>query len=814
MIPLSQIKNPHIMKTRLLHALLLCVTFAMYAQQNVWTGAIDDKWSDKDNWSGEVPAPSDDVLIPSGFVVTVDTPANILSLEVQGNSVLNVTSSILIQNPSEFEDNVIVNWSSGDLIGPGILLNSGTINMSYVSFDLSGSAVLNNPGTINMIGGAIGISSNSVLNNSGTGIIDFKTSGSQFGASSGDLINFGTIKTSFPNSTDEGFIACDIINQDGIFQIDSGTLNLNNTVVNSMGGEFNVLGEATLNLNSPMTISGILSGNVFGDLNWNDDLIVPATAFFNFSGNGIINCTGNLEGGGTLTNQTTINQIGGSALQVSEETTLDNEGLIQITSGPGIAIGLNSTVNNKVSGIIDLQVNGGNISSIGIVNPSILNNSGLIKASFPNQTDQSIFSAQLNNNNGTIQIDNGTLWLSNENTTLTNGVYNIATDAVLQWTQPITISGALNGNLDGKLGWEGDLLVPTTASFNFTGNGSVDWQTESLAGGGTLTNEHTITTISGANKIIDGATTLINNGEFRSSSFVRIGTNSNLTNSATGTIDIDTFGSSFGTINSAPHTFINSGLLVASFPTNSTVISAPLNNFGIIEVTTAEIDFTNTLVNETSGIIRGAGTIDLPNSANFINNGMFSPGLSPGILSVLGDYSSTSSSILNIELDGLTQGDEYDVLAINGNADLDGDIQITLGFSPDINDEFTFATVSGAINTCNLPPTVIASFGGFNYEFDFNCGANEDLLLTVVSETLSITDEELLNVSIYPNPTKDIVNISDEFVNNVMVFDINGRLVLKTDKATFSLKHLENGIYLVKAKNSIGQIINKKIIKQ
>ena len=143
------------MKTKLLLPLILFASISLSAQQNIWTGTIDDKWSDENNWTGTVPTASDDVLIPSGFVVTIDTPANILSIEVQGNSVLNVTSSLVIANPSEFEDNVVVNWVSGDLGGGGTLLNSGTINMSYFSFDLSGSTELNNPGTINMVGGAI-----------------------------------------------------------------------------------------------------------------------------------------------------------------------------------------------------------------------------------------------------------------------------------------------------------------------------------------------------------------------------------------------------------------------------------------------------------------------------------------------------------------------------------------------------------------------------------------------------------------------------------------------------------------------------------
>jgi hypothetical protein len=808
------------MKTRLLlPTILFFLLSTNLFSQNTWIGGgTDTNWSNVDNWSaGVVPVFSDDVLIPTGFNVNADSLINVLSLTVEGNSTLNIQSGFTFSNPSVFRQNTTINYFNGSINGQGSILTSeGTINIMITNlFDLSGSTTLNNLGTINCISGFMFINTDSVLNNSGT--IDFKSNGFQISRAGGPpyvLNNTGLIKTSFPDSSDQAFIASQLINT-GTIQVEIGTLNLNNSAVNLAGGLYHVAADATLNLNSPTTVSGILTGNVFGDLNWNDDLIVPTTVFLNFDGNETINCTGNLEGGGTLTNQTTINQIGGASLLIDGATTLDNEGVIQITSGPGITIGTNSIINNNASAVIDIQADGSGITFGGGF-PNVLNNSGLIRATFTGPTDQSIFSAQLNNNNGTIQVDSGTLWLFNSNTTFTDGIYNIATDATLQWTLPLTISGALNGTLDGALGWAGDLLVPTSATFNFTGNGSVEWATNSLTGGGTLTNDHVITTVSGSNKIIDGATTLLNNAEIKSSGFVRIGTNSTLNNSLTGTIDIETFGSSFGTVNNAPHAFINSGTLIASFPTNATFISAPINNFGIIEVTSAEIDFSNTLINETSGIIRGAGTIDLPNSADFINNGTFSPGLSPGVLSVLGNYSSTSSSILNIELNGLIQGSEYDVLAINGDANLNGNIQITLGFNPDINDEFIITTISGTINTCNLPTTVMASFGGFDYEFDFTCINNGELVLMVSNETLSIdVEEENLKAHVYPNPATNIVYIkASRAIESIKVFDISGKLILIKNSNIFSIENFSNGIYILEIKDFNGRALTQKLVKK
>jgi len=805
------------MKTKLLllTALFLLLSINLFSQ-NTWIGGgSNTNWSNVDNWSaGAVPEPGDNVLIPTGFNVNADSLINVTSLTVEGNSILNIQNGITFVSPSVFRQNTTINWFNGLLNGQGgILTSEGTINaLADNIFNIAGSTTLNNLGTINNSSlVSIGIGNNSVINNSGT--IDFKINNSSisgFGGLPYVLNNTGLIKTSFPNSSDQASIASQLINT-GTLQVEIGTLNLSGPT-NLIGGLYHVSAGATLNWNNATTISGIITGNVFGDLNWEGDLLVPTTAFFNFNGNETINWnTGDLGGGGTLTNLSIIDRKNGGIGTIEGATTLDNERDILFTSGLNINLTANSVLNNNIAGVIDFQVDGSNI--IGNAN---LNNFGLIKTSFPNPTDQSIISAQLNNNNGTIQVDNGTLWLSNSNTTLTNGVYNIVTGATLLWTQPITVSGTLNGVLDGNMNWEANLLVPTTASLSFSGSGSVQWSTGFLSGGGVLTNGHVIKTLSGSDKRIEGATALLNNAEFRSSSFIRIGTSSILNNSSIGIIDIQNFGSSFGIVNSAPHAFINSGLIKTSFPSNnSSLISAPVNNFGAIEATTGEIDFSNTLINETSGIIKGIGTIDLPIPANFTNNGTFAPGLSPGVLTILGDYSSSATTVLDIELNGLTQGTGYDVLEINGNGSFDGDVQITLGFDADVNDEFIIATTTGIISNCNLPLTKMVSFNGSQYEFSVACRNNNEVVLTVTNETLGIDSiDDLPPIMLYPNPATDMVSFSENSIKKIDIYDLNGRKILNIKNTnTFSVKSLSSGIYIVKAKNANNNTITKRLIK-
>ncbi len=142
-------------------------------------------------------------------------------------------------------------------------------------------------------------------------------------------------------------------------------------------------------------------------------------------------------------------------------------------------------------------------------------------------------------------------------------------------------------------------------------------------------------------------------------------------------------------------------------------ISVPVNNHGIIQARLGDINFVNfDLHNTIEGKIKGTKTIKLPETANFINNGTIEPGFSPGKLKILGDFTSSSTSKLKVELNGYTQGYDYDVLEIQGIAEFNGQVNVSLGFEPSIHDEFVVATTTGFITECNLEPYTFAAYGG------------------------------------------------------------------------------------------------------
>ena len=81
---------------------------------------------------------------------------------------------------------------------------------------------------------------------------------------------------------------------------------------------------------------------------------------------------------------------------------------------------------------------------------------------------------------------------------------------------------------------------------------------------------------------------------------------------------------------------------------------------------------------------------------------------------------------------------------------------------------------------------------------------------------LSVDDLTINEVSIYPNPAKDIVSIKGVTtkINSVEVFNLNGKLVLETlNSNSFDVSDLNKGLYLVVVKNNRGKVV-KKLIKE
>ena len=108
----------------------------------------------------------------------------------------------------------------------------------------------------------------------------------------------------------------------------------------------------------------------------------------------------------------------------------------------------------------------------------------------------------------------------------------------------------------------------------------------------------------------------------------------------------------------------------------------------------------NTFTNDAGGRLSGAGTL----TANVINNGTVSPGDSPGVLAISGNYSQGPAGTLNLEIGGTTAGSQYDQLNVSASATFAGTLNVNLinGFGPAALQTFTvlnFAGMNGAFDT-------------------------------------------------------------------------------------------------------------------
>jgi hypothetical protein len=69
-------------------------------------------------------------------------------------------------------------------------------------------------------------------------------------------------------------------------------------------------------------------------------------------------------------------------------------------------------------------------------------------------------------------------------------------------------------------------------------------------------------------------------------------------------------------------------------------------------------------------------------------------------------------------------------------------------------------------------------------------------------------------VSIYPNPTSDVLNISTNSnnISELMVKDITGKIILTqqfNSKVTINTENYAKGIYLIDVKNNLGTVSQK-----
>ena len=144
----------------------------------------------------------------------------------------------------------------------------------------------------------------------------------------------------------------------------------------------------------------------------------------------------------------------------------------------------------------------------------------------------------------------------------------------------------------------------------------------------------------------------------------------------------------------------------------------------------------NSVTVNSSGTLRGNATV----SGNLSNEATVSPGNSPGIITVNGDYSQGSDGTLAMEIQGTNASTpDFDQLIVNGTVTLGGVLNVSLlsGYYPLVND--TFRIIDNDSNDAitgtfvGLPDDTLFALGGATFRIDYYGGTGNDVVLTVTA---------------------------------------------------------------------------------
>ena len=78
------------MKKLLFFLLICCITISgLQAQTITWTGAVDENYSNPNNWNlAPEPTAANDVIIPTGSTMTINVAASVKSIKLESFSTI------------------------------------------------------------------------------------------------------------------------------------------------------------------------------------------------------------------------------------------------------------------------------------------------------------------------------------------------------------------------------------------------------------------------------------------------------------------------------------------------------------------------------------------------------------------------------------------------------------------------------------------------------------------------------------------------------------------------------------------------------
>jgi fibronectin-binding autotransporter adhesin len=485
-----------------------------------------------------LPGPGSICIFPAGANALLSSNVDILSISISNGATFSwQIGSLTLRNPS---DN-----------SPGTLSNLGSLQM-VGNYGRSLSGVLVNTGTLVHEDGSTYFNGAS-LRNSGTAEVRLGGWSSNTGTNS--FVNTGTLnKTTTNNFT----ISVPMQQQNATVNVQAGTLTLSGSNTHQ-NVSWSVASGATLVLQGTHTFSGTHSGAIAGTLVQTNSTVQAGSegATFTFTGPGYPWQNGTLNGGSAgLTNAGLLRMVGNSGRSLSG--VLVNTGTLVHEDGSTYFNG--ASLRNSGTA----EVRSGSWSSNTGTN-SFVNTGTLNKTTTNNFT----ISVPMQQQNATVNVQEGTLTLSGSNTHQ-NVSWSVASGATLVLQGTHTFSGTHSGAIAGTLvqtvgtvqaGSEG-------ATFTFTGPG-YPWQNGTLNGGSAgLTNAGLLRMVGNSGRSLSGV--LVNTGTLVHEDGSTYFNWASLRNSGTAEVRSGSWSSNTGT-----NSFVNTGTLTKT-TTNSFTITVPM----------------------------------------------------------------------------------------------------------------------------------------------------------------------------------------------------------------------------------------------
>ena len=583
-------------------------------------------------------------------------------------------------------------------INAGITLNNGNLT-------LTADGNNDNSGTVN-INADISTGTGSIDATGGTGVVQFGSSATVAAASFNatkviidSAAVTATLNVTTTTVTDFGFGAGTLAGT-GTFKTSgntqlgaSGDVTLDGLTwqnnypgkVSWTGGNFTFKNSAVFQNNSadpdPMGTDQGFHRTAAGAGN-----IIAGTGGGSFTNNGDFH---NVTPAGTLTISVPFTSTSGRVV-VADNIQLDDSltfsgGKFEIGSSKQLI--LNGATHSISGGSIEGGSSGGSVTFQNSATVNITDDLTVESPMVINGSTINVSSGKTLTLNGDVKMENGSPSLNGP------GEVKIASSGSTFDFKTGTISGLnrLETRGNTNIGSAGNCVVTGTKWYNY---GVARWTANDLtfSGAATIFNNQSGAELelASSGNFDNSITTFSNSGELSVERSLPTTFNaSTFTNSSTGTIDLE-----------------NNSLTISNFTSNSGRIE--LETTGATLIPNSGSDFTN----NSSGRICGNGTISLGAGRTLVNYGTIASGLSPGKLTISGNFRQESSGVLEAELGGTTQATQYDFLNVTGTASLDGSLNISMagGFVGTVGDIFEIINASAFVgpgnddfNTVNLP---------------------------------------------------------------------------------------------------------------